>query len=171
MLDFGFLITNQNQMIYKWIMRCYHHWLTTALCSISNCSGWTGLQISLYLSSPDICTWSLHVKLYMTDQNLSQVCTSEAEGGKQSLRKRLRWNFCCWGTLGCLPGTVDEGVHPQTGLRPRRWNLCSKASPTSPEGSFLSLSAPFAGRCNLWWISCRYLTDFYQVLGGEHEIL
>lgn len=63
------------------------------------------MQISLYISSPGICSWSLRAKLRMTDQKLSQVCKSEAERGKQSLRKRLRWNyitaFWCWGTLGC----------------------------------------------------------------------
>lgn len=121
------------------------------------------------LSSPDICTWSLHVSLYMTHWNLSQVCKSEAEGGKQNLRRRLRWNditaFQCWGTLGCLPGTVDEGVHPWN------WDLGSKASPTPLEESLLPFPASFAGRCNLRWVSCRYLTDFYQVLEGEHEIL
>lgn len=63
------------------------------------------MQISLYISSPVICSRSVRAKLYMTDQKLSQVCKSKAEGGKQSLRKRLRWNyitaFLYWWSVGC----------------------------------------------------------------------
>lgn len=57
------------------------------------------MQISLYISSSVICS----AKLYMTDQKLSQVCKSEAEGEKKSLRKGsdeiISLHFCTGGVL------------------------------------------------------------------------
>lgn len=176
MLDFECFITNQHQMTYKWMMRFYDCWFTASLWPFSSCPGWTGLPVSFYLSSPDICSWSLHVKLYMTDQKLSQCVNLRQKGESKSSGKGSDEIISlCIGAEGLLDADRFAGLTRHSGwscspldnVQATRLKSVLWASPASLEGGFLPLSAPFFGRCSLRWVSCSYLTGFYQVLGGE----